>query len=237
MVLRLMGAGVVVFALGVGAAGAQSLEDLLADADPAAGAKVFKKCKACHTVEEGGPNRVGPNLWATIGKPVASDEDYAYSNAMHEFGGVWAVERLDAYLAKPRTVVKGTKMAFAGLKKPTDRANLIAYLNENSPEPVTFGAGEGTPGDGAGVSEPEEEDDFGILVNAPGVEEAFAYCTPCHSEMIVAQQGKTREHWADLFVWMVDEQGMAPIEEPDESIILDYLAAHYNEDRPNFPRP
>ncbi len=83
----------------------------------------------------------------------------------------------------------------------------------------------------------KEVRDFGVLVDAPGVEKTYAYCTPCHSEMIIAQQGKTRKHWADLFEWMIEEQGMAEIEEPDRSIILDYLAANYNEDRPNFPRP
>ncbi|MEP0321911.1 c-type cytochrome [Bauldia litoralis] len=235
MVLRFMGAGVVWVALGVGGASAQSLEEQLAVADPAVGAKVFNKCKACHTVEEGGANRVGPNLWAMIDRPVANVEDYRYSDAMHDFGGIWALDRLDAYLAKPRTVVPGTKMVFAGLSKPVDRANLIAYLNQNSPEPVSFGAAEDAPGEGAEATA-REEADYGILVDAPGVEETFAYCTPCHSEMIVAQQGKTRPHWADLFVWMVEEQGMAPIEEPDRSIILDYLAANYNEDRPNFPK-
>ena len=81
-----------------------------------------------------------------------------------------------------------------------------------------------------------EDSEFGRFVVAPGVEETHAYCTACHSEMIVVQQGKTRQHWADLFVWMVDEHGMAEIEEPDLSIILDYLTEHYNEDRPNFPR-
>lgn len=89
------------------------------------------------------------------------------------------------------------------------------------------------------AAEPPAEDDrnFGVLVDAPGVEKTYAYCTPCHSEMIVAQQGKTREHWAELLEWMTEEQGMPEIEEPDLSTILDYLAANYNEDRPNFPRP
>lgn len=81
-----------------------------------------------------------------------------------------------------------------------------------------------------------EDSEFGRLVVAPGVEETHIYCTACHSEMIVVQQGKTRQHWDDLFEWMVKEQGMDEIEEPDRSIILDYLAEHYNEDRPNFPR-
>jgi cytochrome c len=83
----------------------------------------------------------------------------------------------------------------------------------------------------------ENPSPYGLLVDAPGVEETFGYCTACHSEMIVVQQGKTREHWDKLFEWMVEEQGMFPIEEPDRSIILDYLAEHYNEDRPNFPTP
>lgn len=83
----------------------------------------------------------------------------------------------------------------------------------------------------------DEDPEFGILKVAPGVEETYYACTACHSEMIVAQQGLTRQHWDDLFEWMVDEQGMSEIDEPDRSLILDYLAEHYNEDRPNFPRP
>ena len=81
-----------------------------------------------------------------------------------------------------------------------------------------------------------EESEYGLLVEAPGVEETFIYCTACHSEMIVAQQGKSRKGWDDLFGWMVEEQGMEKIPEPDRSLILDYLEAHYNIDRPNFPR-
>jgi cytochrome c len=81
-----------------------------------------------------------------------------------------------------------------------------------------------------------ERGEYGYLVEEPGVDEVYGYCTPCHSEMIVVQQGKTRQHWADLMEWMAEEQGMPEIEEPDLSIILDYLAEHYNEDRPNFPR-
>jgi cytochrome c len=81
----------------------------------------------------------------------------------------------------------------------------------------------------------QETSEFGRLVDAPGAEETFIYCTACHSEMIVVQQGKSREHWEELFEWMVEEQGMEEIEEPDKTVILDYLAEHYNEDRPNFP--
>jgi cytochrome c len=74
------------------------------------------------------------------------------------------------------------------------------------------------------------------LVEAEGVEETYDTCTACHSEMIVAQQGLNRDNWDDLLVWMVEEQGMPEIEEPERSTILDYLAENYGEDRPNFPR-
>lgn len=86
------------------------------------------------------------------------------------------------------------------------------------------------------VAGQDRDSEYGFLVEAPGVEEVHAYCTPCHSEMIVVQQGKTRENWNELLEWMVEEQGMAPIDEPDRTVVLDYLAKHYNEDRPNFPQ-
>ena len=99
---------------------------LLASADPAAGEKVFGKCKACHKLD--GSKGTGPHLDGVIGRPVASVADFAYSEAMVAHGGNWDAEPLQAFLADPKGVVPGTKMAFAGLPKPEDRANLIAYL-------------------------------------------------------------------------------------------------------------
>jgi cytochrome c len=228
----------VLLASAVGGAHAQTLDERLASADPQKGANVYKKCRACHTVDEGGPHRVGPNLWGVVGRPVASAPGYTrYSQSLKDVGGTWDPEVLDAYLENPKAVAPRGIMAFAGLKKPDDRANLIVYLNENGPEPLEFGAAAPeAPGTETAAATAEAEDDYGLLVNEPGVAETHAYCTPCHSEMIVVQQGKTRQHWADLFDWMVEEQGMAEIDEPDRSIVLDYLAAHYNEDRPNFPQ-
>ena len=115
---------------------------LLASADAAAGEAVFKKCQACHTGEKGGPNKVGPNLWGVINRPIASHEGFAYSGPMKEFsqGGsvVWDYEHLDEFLMSPKTDVKGTAMGFAGLKKDGERANLIAYLRTlaDSPPPL-----------------------------------------------------------------------------------------------------
>ncbi len=82
----------------------------------------------------------------------------------------------------------------------------------------------------------EEPPEFGVLVEAPGVEETYYGCVACHSEMIIAQQGLTREAWDELLVWMVEEQGMPEFDADEREIILDYLATHYNVDRPNFPK-
>lgn len=100
--------------------------------NPEVGEKVFKKCKVCHAFE--GKNRVGPHLDGVVGRPVASVPDFKYSDAMKEFGAdgkVWSREELTIYLRKPKDLVKGTKMAFAGLKEPHEIADVIAYLEEH----------------------------------------------------------------------------------------------------------
>jgi cytochrome c len=101
----------------------------LAQGDPEEGAKVYNKCKACHVVDEA-KNRVGPHLLGIIGRPAGSVEDYRYSAALKESGIVWDEASLDAYLASPKEVVPGTKMAFAGLRQEEERADVIAYLKE-----------------------------------------------------------------------------------------------------------
>ncbi|MEM0921926.1 MAG: c-type cytochrome [Pseudomonadota bacterium] len=109
--------------------------ELLASADPDAGAKVFRKCRACHKAEEG-RNGVGPSLWGVVGSQQAAVDGYKYSGALQGLGGTWTLAELDAFLAKPKEYAPGTKMAFAGLKKPEDRVNLIVYLNEKDGTPV-----------------------------------------------------------------------------------------------------
>lgn len=122
---------IITFAAALG--GSAFAQDALPEGDAAAGEKVFNKCKACHTVEEG-KNRVGPSLFNVIGRQPASVEGFRYSKAMEEFAAdhVWDEETLSSYLEKPKDLVSGTKMAFVGLKKLEDRADVIAYLKQFS---------------------------------------------------------------------------------------------------------
>ena len=255
----------------VGAGGGTSLGERLAAASPDRGEKAFRVCSACHTIERDGAHTVGPNLWGVVGRPVAAAEGFdRYTPAMASFGGVWSPERLDRYLRQPAVEVRGTAMVFPGIPDAGDRADLIAWLDRNSPAPADFGsehaagrggaakaAGTAAPGS-AGVS-PASRDGaakaagtageevpaprsaplpaLGVLVDEEGAAETYAYCTACHSERIVAQQGLTRADWEELLEQMVEENGMNPIEEPDLGRVLAYLATHYGPDRPNFPNP
>ena len=102
--------------------------------DAEKGKKVFNKCKACHGVDEGGKNKLGPNLWNIVGAPIAAVEGYKYSKALIAYAGEagnWNEENLDAWLKKPKNLVRKTKMIFPGLKKDEARENLIAYLKAN----------------------------------------------------------------------------------------------------------
>jgi cytochrome c len=126
---------------------------LLASADAAAGEGVFKKCASCHSIEKGGPNKVGPDLWGVVERPIASHEGFSYSAAMTEFskGGTekWTFEHLNAFLTAPKQHVPGTAMGFAGIKKDDERANLIMYLHTQADSPVPLPTPDAAPADGA----------------------------------------------------------------------------------------
>ncbi len=116
-----------------------ALAELLPDASPVRGKAVYRKCRLCHTIERGGDAKLGPNLFGTVGAAVGASPGFAkYSDALLAFGGHWTPVRLDAYLANPRAAVPGTTMAFVGLGDAGDRADMIAYLNSMSDEPVEF---------------------------------------------------------------------------------------------------
>jgi cytochrome c len=109
---------------------------MLGDADIAVGEKVFKKCKACHSIDNGDKNKIGPNLWNIVGGHQGSVADYKYSTAITDLGGVWSFESLDAFLTAPKAFAPGTKMSFKGISKPEARAALIVYLHAQSDSPV-----------------------------------------------------------------------------------------------------
>ena len=112
------------------------ITSLLALGDVTHGEKVFKKCSACHVIEKGGANKIGPVLYGVLGRKVAGIEDYKYSQALYEYGKEWTFEEMNGYLKKPQAWIKGTKMSFAGLRKEKDRASVILYLNQYSDNPL-----------------------------------------------------------------------------------------------------
>jgi cytochrome c len=109
---------------------------LMAMGDVALGEKIFKKCAACHSIVKGGKNNIGPALYNVVGRKTGAVTDYKYSKALASFDKEWTFEELNGYLIKPAKWIKGTKMAFAGLRKEKDRASVIKYLNQNSDSPV-----------------------------------------------------------------------------------------------------
>jgi len=113
----------------------ESVATLLASADPAAGQKATKRCATCHTFNDGGSNKIGPNLWDIVGKEKGAVDGFKYSDALGEGGGTWSYEDLDAFLADPKGFLKGTRMSFSGIKSAEDRAAIIAYMRQQSSNP------------------------------------------------------------------------------------------------------
>ena len=112
------------------------ISSLMALGDLTHGEKVFKKCAACHSIVKGGKNNIGPALYNVVGRKVGAVNDYKYSKALSAYEKEWTFEELNGYLIKPAKWIKGTKMAFAGLRKEKDRASVILYLNQNSDNPL-----------------------------------------------------------------------------------------------------
>ena len=113
-----------------------NISSLMALGDLTHGEKVFKKCAACHSIVKGGKNNIGPARYNVVGRKVGAVNDYKYSKALSAYEKEWTFEELNGYLIKPAKWIKGTKMAFAGLRKEKDRASVILYLNQNSDNPL-----------------------------------------------------------------------------------------------------
>ena len=108
---------------------------LMAMGDVVSGEKIFKKCAACHSITKGGKNKIGPALYNVVGRKVGGVNDYKYSKALIAYEKEWTFEELNGFLIKPSKWIKGTKMAYAGLRKESDRASVIKYLNQSSDNP------------------------------------------------------------------------------------------------------
>lgn len=166
-----------------GEAGAEAevpIATLLASADVAAGEATFQKCASCHSINAGGANGIGPNLHGILGKPHAAVAGFAYSDALKAVGGTWDFDAMNAWLTSPRKYASGTKMSFAGLSDPQERANVIAYLNaqgSNLPLPAAPAAAEPATEAEANVAEAgstELEDDAVPQAGIPSVDPAAA---------------------------------------------------------------
>ena len=158
-----------------GAAAEQPIEVYLAKADPAKGQQVFNKCMACHNADKGGANQLGPNLWDVIGEPIGQGKGFAFSDALAKHGGTWTWDSLAEWLSSPRGFAPGTKMTFAGLGNPQDRADVIAFLNSHSdaPKPLPAApaaAAEAKPG--AGPDNGPQKADKQPSPGAPGATKA-----------------------------------------------------------------
>ena len=113
-----------------------SITALFASTSASEGEKVFKKCAACHSISQGGANKIGPALWGVLGRKAGAVSDYKYSKAMASYAKPWSFEEMNGFLIKPKDWIKGTKMSFAGIKNAKDRAAVILYMNENTDNPL-----------------------------------------------------------------------------------------------------
>jgi cytochrome c len=143
------------------AAPEQPIEFFLAKADPAKGQQVFNKCAACHNAEKGGANQLGPNLWGVLGEPVGQGRGFAFSDALAKKGGTWNWDNLAQWLNSPKAFAPGTKMTFAGLSNPQDRADVIAFLNAHSDAPKPLPAAPAAAATDASAAKPGTGPDNG----------------------------------------------------------------------------
>ncbi|MBC2664341.1 cytochrome c family protein [Novosphingobium flavum] len=171
----------VVSSEGGAAAAEEGIEARLAKGDPAKGEAVFKKCQSCHTVDQGGANGIGPNLFATVGEAIAQGKGgFAFSDDLKAKGGKWDFATLDTWLKNPKAFAAGTKMTFAGLPDGQDRANVILFLNSkgsNLPLPAVPAA----PAGGAAAAAPAGIDALLASADVAKGEQSFKKCQSCHT--------------------------------------------------------
>jgi cytochrome c len=197
----------------------EPIEPRLATANPERGSKIFLQCQACHVASEGAGHTVGPNLWGVIGRPVGSVEGFDYSQSLRAIGGAWDFETLSRYLFEPAAMAPQGRMVFGGVKRAEDRADLIAYLQTLSNNPVAL------PAVPAVVDGPR----YGGLPDGDGREATYFTCRACHSVDQFTDRNLPRDGWVDLIQEMVADHGMAAPEGWAKQLMVDYLATHFGE--------
>jgi cytochrome c len=206
----------------------------LATADSGKGKKLFRQCAVCHVSKAGAVTTIGPNLWNVVGRGIAVEPRFDYSDSLKQVGGDWDFEQLNVYLFDPKLVAPEGNMPFTGIKSVDERAHLIAYLVTLSDDPVALPDVADSEADrlvgetGFAGDTGDDSTKWQGLPPGPGREDVFYRCKACHSLMIVKQQGLSRDAWDESLEWMVEEQGMSPFEgENTRNRILDYLSVHF----------
>ena len=190
----------------------------LATADVSKGEKIFLQCKACHVASPQDRFTVGPNLWNLIDRPVGSQTDYPYSDALKSIGGRWDYEQLSRYLFDPKAMAPATRMVFPGVKRVDERAHLIAYLRtlHDSPPALPDPAPDSLQGP-----------TYGGLPDGRGRDAVYFTCRACHGINQFTSERNSREQWDGLLVEMVAKNGMEAPEPWARQLMLDYLSDHF----------
>ena len=176
-------------------------------------------CKACNQFEPDGQPLVGPPLWGLADRKVGGYPDFKYSEALKGRQGHWDAKSLDSFLTSPADFAPGTNMVFPGVADPGARAAIIAWLATKNPSPPDWTT--------QSAGSPVKSVGDGILTPGDNMALVASVCSACHSLHLVKQQGLSRDSWQETLEWMVDEQGMEPLEPEDLNAVLDYLATYY----------
>lgn len=238
---------------GVAHAQQTPLEKSISAADAGAGKRYALRCKACHTMDKGGANRLGPNLWDIVGRKQSSVKGFNYSPVFRKLTGSWSLQELDAFMTNPRKYATGTRMTFAGVKNAGQRHNLLAYLATLTDKPSVSSPSANKPSANkpsairtspkqttAATNDPSLADELD-LPQGKGREDVAAICSACHSLSIVRQQGLDADRWDDLMTWMTEKQGMPELEVDQRKNVVSYLAKNFGpqsrQSRPNAMNP
>ena len=230
LISLIMGACAAIMPVLAAVASESDIELSIAQADEVKAKKIALQCIACHSVEEGAQQeKLGPNLWGIVSRPIASDPSYDYSTALSGKGGSWNSQALNEFLRAPNNFAPGTKMVLPGITDLNTRAHIIRYLHSLSANPLKFEPNTQSleqSNNQAGLADP-----FGNAWPLGEGRELTGYaCISCHSLAIVKQQGQTQEGWSELIDWMIEEQGMSELDQDERESIVNYLSANFNID-------